>query len=195
MSKRTIKTHSQIPFWITLFTILCAATVFGYPSPSDQSLTTIIFIRHAEKKVEPDNPDPDLSPAGEARAREIARMFANSGVNAIYATQFKRTQQTVKPLADKLRIQVTQVPAKKSVEVVKQIRERHMGKLIFVAGHNNSVPEMIAALGGPKFPLIPETEYDNLYILTISGEGKTKLIKMKYSAPAEARPSGRAQNN
>jgi phosphohistidine phosphatase SixA len=171
--------------WITLFAILCAATVFGQSSPSDQSLTTIIFIRHAEKKVEPDNPDPDLSPAGEARAQEIARMFANSGVNAIYATQFKRTQQTVKPLADKLGIQVTQVPAKNSGEVVKQIREQHMRKLIFVAGHNNSVPEMIAALGGPKFPLIPETEYDNLYILTITSEGKAKLIKMKYSAPAK----------
>src|SRR5688572_12587249 len=147
---------------ITLFTILCGATVFGYSSPPDQSLTTVIFIRHAEKKVEPDNPDPDLSPAGEARAQEIARMFANTGVNAIYATQFKRTQQTVKPLSDKLGIQVTQVPAKNSADVVKQIREQHMGKVIFVAGHNNSVPEMIAALGGPKFPLIPETEYDNL---------------------------------
>jgi len=110
-------------------------------------------------------------------------MFANTGVNAIYATQFKRTQQTVKPLADKLALQVTQVPAKNSAEVVKQIREQHMGKVIFVAGHNNSVPEMIAALGGPKFPIIPETEYDNLYVLTISGDGKTKLIKMKYSAP------------
>ncbi|MEO8435544.1 MAG: phosphoglycerate mutase family protein [Pyrinomonadaceae bacterium] len=185
MSKQTIKPHSQnksMLILITLLTILCAAPVFGYSSPSDQSLTTIIFIRHAEKKVEPDNPDPDLSPAGEARAQEIAKMFGDTGVNAIYATQFKRTQQTVKPLADKLGIPVTQVPAKNSAEVVKQIRAQHMGKVIFVAGHNNSVPEMIAALGGPKFPLIPETEFDNLYILTIDGEGKAKLIKLKYSA-------------
>ncbi len=196
MSKQTIPRSRKktMLIWITLFTILCAATVFGHPSPSDPSLTTIIFIRHAEKKIEPDNPDPELSPTGLARAQELGRMFGDSGVGAIYATQFKRTQHTVKPLADKLGIRVTQVPAKNSAEVVKQIRAQHMGKVVFVAGHNNSVPEMIAALGGPKFPLIPETEYDNLYILTINGEGKTKLIKMKYSAPAaratqaEARP-------
>lgn len=184
--------------WITLFTILCAATALGYSSPSDPSLTTVIFIRHAEKLIEPDNPDPDLSPAGAARAQEIAKMFSNTGVGAIYATQFKRTQQTVKPLADKLGIPVTQVPAKNSAEVVKQIRAQLSGKVVFVAGHNNSVPEMIAALGGPQLPIIPETEYDNLYILTINGEGKTKLIKLKYSAPApraEARSQGRAQNN
>ena len=187
MSKQTSKSRSRIRttlIFIMLSTLLSGA-VSGYHSPSNQSLTTIIFVRHAEKKVEPDNPDPDLSLAGEARAQEIARMFANTGVNAIYATQFKRTQQTVKPLADKLGIPITQVPAKNSAEVVKQIREQHMGKVIFVAGHNNSVPEMIAALGGPKFPIIPETEFDNLYILTIDREGKTKLIKLKYNAPAK----------
>ena len=186
MTRQTIKPHSQVRpmlIGITLFTILCGATAFGHSATSDQPLTTIIFIRHADKKIEPDNPDPELSPAGQARAQEIARMFGDAGVGAIYATQFKRTQHTVKPLADKLGIPVTQVPAKNNAEVVKQIRAQHIGKVVFVAGHNNSVPEMIAALGGPQFPLIPETEYDNLYILTINGDGKTKLIKMKYSAP------------
>ena len=41
-------------------------------------------------------------------------------------------------------------------------------------------PEIIAAMGGPQLPIIPETEYDNLYILTVYGDGPAKLIKMKY---------------
>jgi len=143
----------------------------------------VILVRHAEKAiVPPENKDPDLSPAGLARAQELGRMFGDAGIAAIYATQFKRTQQTVKPLADKLRILVTQVEAKKTSELVKQIRTRNAGQVIFIAGHNNTVPEIIAALGGPQLPIIPETEFDNLYILTVQSDGTAKLLKLKYGS-------------
>jgi broad specificity phosphatase PhoE len=144
---------------------------------------TIILVRHAEKMVvPPENKDPDLSVQGEARAKEIARMFGSSGITAIYATQFKRTQQTVKLLADRLRVPVTVVEAKKTSDLVSQIRARSAGETIFIAGHNNTVPEIIAALGGPSFPIIPETDFDNLYILTIQADGVTKLVHLKYGS-------------
>lgn len=145
---------------------------------------TIILVRHAEKMVvPPENKDPDISVQGEARAKEIARMFGGSGITAIYATQFKRTQQTVKPLAERLRVPVTVVEAKKTSDLVAQMRARGAGETIFIAGHNNTVPEIIAALGGPTFPIIPETEFDNLYILTITADGTTKLVKLKFGNP------------
>ena len=149
----------------------------------DQPPIVLILVRHAEKKiVPPENKDPDLSPAGVARAEELVRMFSDAGVTAIYATQYKRTQQTIKPLADKLRLPVTQVEAKQTPELVKQIRARGAGQVVFIAGHNNTVPEIIAALGGPQLPVIPETEYDNLYILIIQADGSAKLLKMKYGS-------------
>jgi hypothetical protein len=37
-------------------------------------------------------------------------------------------------------------------------------------------------------PIIPETEYDNLFILTLQSEGPPKLTRMKYGS-AKA-PSG-----
>jgi broad specificity phosphatase PhoE len=149
----------------------------------DQPPTTLILVRHAEKKiVPPENKDPDLSPAGQARAQELARMFGESGIVAIYATQYKRTQQTVKPLADKLGLTVTRVDAKETTKLVKEIRARNTGQIVFIAGHNNTVPEIIAAMGGPQLPVIPETEYDNLYILTVQGDGSAKLIKMRYGS-------------
>ena len=155
---------------------LLAATQSSQP-------TTVILVRHAEKKiVPPENKDPDISPEGEARAKEIARMFSGAGIAAIYATQFKRTQQTVNPLAEQLRLTVTQIEAKKTSELVAQIRKANIGQTVFVAGHNNSVPEIIAALGGPQLPIIPETEFDNLYILTIQKDGVVKLLQMKYAS-------------
>ena len=158
---------------------------------ADQPSMTVILVRHAEKKiVAPENKDPDLSPAGVARAEELARMFGDAGITGIYATQYKRTQQTVKPLADKLGLQATQVEAAKTPELVKQLRSRKSGEVIFIAGHNNSVPEIIAALGGPKLPIIPETEFDNLYILTVQSDGSAKLLKLKYGSSLPASGQG-----
>jgi len=112
-------------------------------------------------------------------------MFGDAGINAIYATQYKRTQQTVKPLADKLGLPVGQVNSKSTAELVTQIRSQHTGQVVFIAGHNSTVPEIIAALGGATFPTIPESEYDNLYVVTMYRTGKAKVVKMKYGSPSQ----------
>lgn len=181
-------------FAIRCFMLIALLAVTAFPArieALDQPSLTLILVRHAEKKiVPPENKDPDLGPAGVARAEELARMFGQTGISAIYATQYKRTQQTVKPLADKLGLQVTQVEAKKTADLVKQIRSRKAGEIIFVAGHNNSVPEIIAAFGGPQLPVIPETEYDNLYILIVQSDGSAKLIQMKYGSSIPASGQG-----
>src|SRR3954463_3859379 len=154
-----------------LFAILGAVVVFGYYSTFRRPVTTVVIVRHAEKIIDPNNPDVDLSEAGYARAREIAREFGDAGIQAIYATQYKRTQETVKPLADKTGVPVTIVNSKSTSDLLAQIRAQHSGQTIFIAGHNNTVPEIIAALGGPQYPTIPESEYDNLYIVTVYRTG------------------------
>ena len=161
-----------------LFMVWCETTSVA----QQPAVTTVILVRHAEKKDEPQNKDPDLSPAGVARARELVRMFGGSGISAIYASQYKRTQQTVQPLAEKLNVRVVTVDTKKTPELVKEILGNTTGRTIFIAGHNNTVPEIIAALGGPKMPIIPETEFDNLYILTVPVSEAAKLLKLKFGS-------------
>jgi phosphohistidine phosphatase SixA len=178
--------------WVALPSIVMIAmlgalslSTYSRAATQDNSTTpmTVILVRHAEKKdVPPENKDPDISADGEKRAAELAKMFADAGIGAIFVSQYKRTQQTVKPLADKLGITVTSIEAQKTPELVKQIRAQKSGQVVFVAGHNNSVPEVIAALGGPKLPIIPLTQYDNLYILTVHGDGTAKLLKLKYGS-------------
>src|SRR2546423_1766113 len=168
-----------------LFAILGAVVVFGYYATFRRPVTTVILIRHAEKIIDPNNPDVDLSPAGQVRAQELARMFGDAGINAIYATQYKRTQETVKPLADKLGLRVNIINSKNTNDLLAQIRAQNSGQTVFVAGHNNSVPEIIAALGGPKYPIIPESEYDNLFVVTVYRTGQAKVVKMKYGAASE----------
>jgi phosphohistidine phosphatase SixA len=169
-----------------LFALLGAVVVFAYFATFRRPVTTVILVRHAEKNIDPNNPDVDLSPAGQARAQEIVRMFGEPGINTIYATQYKRTQHTVKPLAYKLGLTVNQVNSKNTADLAAQIRAQHSGQVIFIAGHNNTVPEIVAALGGPTFPVIPETEFDNLYIVTVYRTGKAKVVKLKYGTASPA---------
>jgi broad specificity phosphatase PhoE len=176
-----------------LFAVLGAVVVFAYFATFRRPVTTVILVRHAEKIIDPNNSDPDLSPAGQARAQEIVRIFGDTGINAIYATQYKRTQQTVKPLADKLGLPINQVNSKSTADLLTQIRSQNSGQIIFIAGHNNTVPEIIAALGGPTFPTIPETEFDNLYIVTVYRTGKAKVVKLKYGSSLPAPGAGMMQ--
>jgi broad specificity phosphatase PhoE len=163
-----------------LFAVLGAVVVIAYFVTFRRPVTTVILVRHAEKIIDPNNNDVDLSDAGQQRAQEIARMFGDAGINAIYATQYKRTQETVKPLSDKIGVPVTVMNSKGTADLLAQIRAQHSGQTIFIAGHNNTVPEIIAALGGPQYPIIPESEYDNLFIVTVYRTGKAKVVKLKY---------------
>lgn len=163
-----------------LFAVLGAVVVFAYFTTFSRPLTTIILVRHAEKKIEPNNQDPDLSPDGFERAQEIARVFGEAGINAIYATQYKRTQQTVKPLSDRTGIAVKLLQANQTDELVNQLQTINRGQTVFIAGHNNTVPAIVATLSGDTYPVIPESEYDNLYIVTIYRFGKAKVVKLKY---------------
>ncbi len=152
----------------------------------DHPVTTVILVRHAEKNIEPDNPNPALTPAGEERAQSLVHMLRDSGITAIYATQYTRTQSTVTPLADYLGLTVNQIESRNVAELVRQIKTNNVGGVVFAAGHNNSVPAIIAALGGGTFPLIPEHEYDNMFIVTVQRFRKTKVLKLKYGNPSSA---------
>ncbi len=187
MSEETPEPRTRIRTIVVFsmfFAVLGAVIIFAYLATFSRPITTVILVRHAEKNIEPNNPDPDLSPAGEARAQELARMFSNAGVNAIYATEYKRTQETVKPLADRLGLTVSLVDAKDTPELLKQILTNHRGQTIFVSGHNNTVPELATALGGEKLPLIPESEFDNMFIVTVYRFGRAKVVKIKYGNPS-----------
>ena len=106
-----------------LFAVLGAVVVFAYFTTFSRPVTTVILVRHAEKKIEPNNQDPDLTPEGVERAQEIARMFGEAGINAIYATQYKRTQQTVKPLSDRTGVPVDYCRSRvRPIELVNQIQ-------------------------------------------------------------------------
>ena len=152
-----------------------------------QATTTVIFVRHAEKVASPVD-DPGLSDAGKQRAAELARQLVDAdviaGVDAIYSTSFRRTEETVQPVATALNLPINSYDAANTETIMDQIVRYHKGKIILVVGHSNTVPALIGNMGASKnVPEIAENEYDNIYVVSVPWFGKTKTIRLRYGTP------------
>ena len=160
-----------------------------------QATTTMIFVRHAEKAAFPED-DPGLSPAGRRRVAELTRQLVDAdvvaGVDAVYATPLRRTQETARPVADALNLPINTYDPADTEMVLERILKAHKGKVILVVAHGSTLPVLIANLGASKrVPPIAEDEYDNIYIISIPWFGKTKTIRLRYGEPfrpADAEP-------
>jgi broad specificity phosphatase PhoE len=140
----------------------------------------VFVVRHAERAdgAAPQmqgQADPPLSDAGEARAAKLARMLADAGVKAIYVTEFRRTQDTARPLAARLGLAAQRVSSRDSGALIAELRSEHANDIVLVVGHSNTVPVIIKALGGPEVT-IAEEEYDNLFIV-VPGTGAMTRIR------------------
>lgn len=154
-------------------------------SAAAQASTVVLVVRHAERA--PGTGDPPISDAGRERAAALAEIGKLTGVSAIVTTQLQRTRQTAAPLAEALKITPVVVPtqpdlAKHAAEIAAAVRQQ-AGKTVLVVGHSNTVPAIVAALGGPKLPDLCEPEYDSLITLILDAGGGVRVVKTRFGAP------------
>ena len=143
--------------------------------------TTFIVVRHAEK-VDASR-DPDLSPAGHARANALAASLDGSNLVAIYATEFKRTGQTVAPTAAAHALPVTAYPsAQPAAEFALALKAAHTRGVVLIAGHSNTVPGIVAALCNCETAPMADHEYDRLSRIHVDANGRARLDITRYGA-------------
>src|SRR5262245_19806045 len=106
-----------------LIVIALAAVALFLPAVA-HAQKLIFVVRHAERADAgmQAQTDPPLSVAGEARAQKLAAMLADAGVKYIFATEFKRTQDTAKPLAMKTGVAVEQVGSTDTALLITKIK-------------------------------------------------------------------------
>src|SRR5688572_27930315 len=147
----------------TLTTLLAAAVLSACAAPAppapaipaaDPGITTVIVVRHAEKAGEP-AADPPLTAAGAERAQALVDALRGVPIRAVISTDFARTRSTVAPIAARLGLTTQLVDARArdhARQVASDVLTRHRGETVLVAGHSNTVPDIVAALGAPKPP-------------------------------------------
>jgi phosphohistidine phosphatase SixA len=167
---------------VLLFFCLVAATA----NAAAQSPTTVvILVRHAEKAQTPIQ-DPPLTEAGVVRSYALATALLHTDLQAIIATELTRTQQTAHPTAEAHGIAVETVRTgggEAHAKAVAAAVRAHAGQTVLVVGHTNTIPEIIAELGGPKLPDICDSQYSGFYTLILRGK-KAELSISSYGAPS-----------
>ena len=175
---------------LVLSSFAAAIPTHGAPETQDRGLTTVILVRHAEKAATGDpefegasSNDPPLTAAGNRRAAVLAQTLAEAGVTAVYASEYQRTQLTVQPLAVALGLEVVELPAADTAGLAARVVAEHAGGVVVIAGHSNTVPRIIEALGaGPIAAIEDAWEYDNLYFVTIGSDGSARVATLKFGA-------------
>ena len=164
-----------------LLWMLSACATSSPRSSDEKSATTFVIVRHAEKATD-DPRDPSLSEAGHARAQALARLLSDTQLSAAYATPYRRTQQTAVPTADAHGISVsTYEAATPAAQFATQLRATHAnGETVLVVGHSNTVPDIAAALSGQQTDAMPEVEFNRLYRIRVSADGKASLKTEHY---------------
>lgn len=139
------------------FALVCSMLI------SCSSGTKIYFVRHAEKGT--GSPDPDLTPEGRERARQLASYLRKKKIKAIYSTETKRTVQTAEPLSTMEKIPIQYYRNDTVQKFLYHVLEQ--GKNTLIVGHSNTTIKMLKdLLLNPSIPEIPEDDFDNIFIVT-----------------------------
>jgi broad specificity phosphatase PhoE len=138
----------------------------------------IVVVRHAEKADQ--SKDPVLSAEGTARANALAQSLRGMDVKEVYVTQYQRTPLTAAPLMAAKGLKPVVVQAEASAELVERIRKEHPKDAVVVVGHSNTVPQILKLLGVTETIEIPDSEYDNLFLVVPAASGPPTLLRLKY---------------
>ena len=123
----------------------------------------VYIVRHAEKLA---GDDPQLSPAGVARARALADALGSAGITRIFSTDTRRTRATAAPLARALGI-TPQIYSSDAQDLL-AANIIASGETVLIVGHSNTIREMAAAFGvDAGEPVDEATEYDRMYVITV----------------------------
>jgi 2,3-bisphosphoglycerate-dependent phosphoglycerate mutase len=163
-----------------LFTLIALAviSVCGVESISAQT-KTIVLIRHAEK-ADATSQDPELSDAGKQRAERLIKVGGKYKPGAFYSTNFKRTRDTITPLATKRKKTVEIYDARKPADLVDAIMKSKYKRHI-VAGHSNTIPGLANLIAKKDvFKNLDEPEYGVMWVIRIKNGQVVKTEVIPY---------------
>lgn len=143
---------------------------------SVEKTTTYFLVRHAEKVREnPADKNPDLNERGFQRAENWEKVLQHITFDAIYSTDYKRTLNTVAPIAKKMNL-APKIYNSSKVDF-ELFKLENAGKNVLIVGHSNTTPQFVNGLiHQQKYQETDDDEFSHLYIVTIKGNQITDFL-------------------
>lgn len=141
--------------------------------------TRVILVRHAEKASE--ERDAALSDTGRRRASALAEELLPLAPAGLFATERRRTQETLAPLARRTRLAVRVKDPMDSQGTAAEILAKHRGQVVVACGHSDTLGEIAAGLGYRGFfPVV--TGFDRIWILDLPAKAGPPVLKERIQA-------------
>jgi phosphohistidine phosphatase SixA len=164
---------------VLVFFALLAAAIWVFDA---RATTVVVVIRHAEVDNLAEG-DPSLSVDGRERAATLAKRLSQAqpvrGIDAIFSSEFRRTQQTATPLSETLALPINVVPAATWSSLPRKITREHRGEYVLVCGSANTIPGLVEALTGEQVQ-VREDEYDAMFVVFVPQFSKPKVVRIRY---------------
>lgn len=156
--------------------ILACIFLSSCKQQKQDSITTLYFIRHAEKdRSDIKNKNPHLTETGKARAKHWAEILKHVKFDAVYSTDYNRTIETGLPTAKQNNLTIQLYDANKLD--ADKIRNNHTGNNVLIIGHSDTTPKFVNKfLEAETYPAINDSNNGNLYILTIANKTIKDLL-------------------
>ena len=157
-----------------------AIIVLAPAAASAQKL--VIVVRHAERadggagvSMAGTPADPLLSAAGEARAAKLAGMLEEAAITAIVVTEFRRTQDTAKPIAAKLALSPEIIKAADTQDLLTRLKTKLANDVVLVVGHSNTIPAIVEGLTG-RDVTVADSQYNDIFFV-VPASGAVSRVK------------------
>jgi len=151
-----------------LILIIGFVCFFADPSVAQSTNKTIVLVRHAEKDTsDQKNSDPDLSAEGRERAVRLATFVKRYKPHEIFATAYRRTQQTAGPIAAQRKKQIQTYDPSKHAELIAKIMASKTDHYLIV-GHSNTIPPLANLLAKKEiFRNLVDAEHGVVWVIKI----------------------------
>jgi len=173
---------------LVVLVVVCTAPSLAAQVCSNLAGSSIYLVRHAEKL---EGPDPGLTVAGHARAEALRDKLADVALDAIYVTQWQRTQLTAGPVAEAKNLPLTiHSTESRSVnehvqEIAADLNANHCGDKVLLVGHSNTIPRIIFSLTGKQINDLDEQTYDRFFHIRFDAGRPVELIRSRYGAVSQ----------
>ena len=151
------------PLACTLLSMLMLAVV----SVTSFAQKAIILVRHAEQTPVGGmmDGDPPLNQMGIQRAAALTSHLKQTGITAIYTSQYARARETAEPTASELGIQAQVFPKDDLEGLVQRLNEKHAQDIVLVVAHSDTIPMLLRSWGHTHPVEVGKADFGSLWFV------------------------------
>lgn len=146
----------------------------------DSELFTIYLVRHSEKDLTSNNhSNPPLSQCGEQRSKNLSNFLRDVNLDAIYSSDYIRTQNTALPTALSKGLEISEYNPQELEDFSKLLIANKQD--VLVVGHSNTTGVLAGLLVGEEIGAFDLDVYDRVYqALMYKNSGRLQLLHTAF---------------